>query len=181
MPHAFTTRFEEIVGVLQNNVHISQAFHPEKDTHCEFNQFIAIWDTGATQSVITQNVVDKCDLKPVGMQKVYTASGQELVEVYRVNFGLPNKVLIVDVPVTKMKISGEANILIGMDIIHQGDFVITNYNNKTMFSFRIPSMGAIDFVKQAEENNPISTKHVGRNAPCPCGSGKKYKNCCGKI
>ncbi len=22
---------------------------------------------------------------------------------------------------------------------------------------------------------------VGRNAPCPCGSGKKYKNCCGRI
>jgi len=21
---------------------------------------------------------------------------------------------------------------------------------------------------------------VGRNAPCPCGSGKKYKRCCGK-
>ena len=25
----------------------------------------------------------------------------------------------------------------------------------------------------------VSTK-VGRNEPCPCGSGKKYKNCCGK-
>ena len=23
-------------------------------------------------------------------------------------------------------------------------------------------------------------KKVGRNAPCPCGSGKKYKKCCGK-
>jgi uncharacterized protein YecA (UPF0149 family) len=22
--------------------------------------------------------------------------------------------------------------------------------------------------------------HVGRNDPCPCGSGKKYKKCCGK-
>lgn len=22
---------------------------------------------------------------------------------------------------------------------------------------------------------------VGRNAPCPCGSGKKYKNCCGRA
>ena len=22
---------------------------------------------------------------------------------------------------------------------------------------------------------------VGRNEPCPCGSGKKYKNCCGRI
>lgn len=25
-----------------------------------------------------------------------------------------------------------------------------------------------------------SEKKVGRNAPCPCGSGKKYKHCCGK-
>lgn len=25
-----------------------------------------------------------------------------------------------------------------------------------------------------------STKKVSRNAPCPCGSGKKYKRCCGK-
>ena len=24
-------------------------------------------------------------------------------------------------------------------------------------------------------------KKVGRNAPCPCGSGKKYKHCCGKL
>ena len=29
---------------------------------------------------------------------------------------------------------------------------------------------------------PIRSKHakIGRNAPCPCGSGKKYKNCCAK-
>lgn len=24
------------------------------------------------------------------------------------------------------------------------------------------------------------TPKVGRNEPCPCGSGKKFKNCCGK-
>jgi uncharacterized protein YecA (UPF0149 family) len=24
--------------------------------------------------------------------------------------------------------------------------------------------------------NPL--KHVGRNDPCPCGSGKKFKKCC---
>jgi len=29
---------------------------------------------------------------------------------------------------------------------------------------------------------PIRTEEkVGRNEPCPCGSGKKYKKCCGKI
>ena len=26
----------------------------------------------------------------------------------------------------------------------------------------------------------FSNKKVGRNDPCPCGSGKKYKNCHGK-
>ena len=26
----------------------------------------------------------------------------------------------------------------------------------------------------------VNTNTVGRNDPCPCGSGKKYKNCCGK-
>ncbi len=25
----------------------------------------------------------------------------------------------------------------------------------------------------------VRSDKVGRNAPCPCGSGKKYKNCCG--
>lgn len=26
----------------------------------------------------------------------------------------------------------------------------------------------------------VSKPKIGRNAPCPCGSGKKYKRCCGK-
>jgi SWIM/SEC-C metal-binding protein len=26
----------------------------------------------------------------------------------------------------------------------------------------------------------IAEEKVGRNEPCPCGSGKKYKKCCGK-
>lgn len=27
---------------------------------------------------------------------------------------------------------------------------------------------------------PASSRKIGRNEPCPCGSGKKYKKCCGK-
>ena len=27
---------------------------------------------------------------------------------------------------------------------------------------------------------PASSRKTGRNEPCPCGSGKKYKKCCGK-
>ncbi len=34
--------------------------------------------------------------------------------------------------------------------------------------------------KQIPKTVPKSAK-VGTNDPCPCGSGKKYKNCCGKV
>jgi preprotein translocase subunit SecA len=34
----------------------------------------------------------------------------------------------------------------------------------------------------SEEPRPTSTvPKVGRNDPCPCGSGKKYKQCHGKL
>ncbi len=30
------------------------------------------------------------------------------------------------------------------------------------------------------KRTPKKVKKIGRNEPCPCGSGKKYKNCCGR-
>jgi preprotein translocase subunit SecA len=45
-----------------------------------------------------------------------------------------------------------------------------------------------DSEDETNQNSPDSVKpvlrsgpKVGRNSPCPCGSGKKYKQCCGKI
>ena len=48
-----------------------------------------------------------------------------------------------------------------------------------------PQPGASDVVSEAtaamEKAKPVrSGPKVGRNDPCPCGSGKKYKHCCGK-
>jgi preprotein translocase subunit SecA len=37
-----------------------------------------------------------------------------------------------------------------------------------------------DAAKPAKVAPRVSGKKVGRNDPCPCGSGKKYKHCCGK-
>ncbi len=35
-------------------------------------------------------------------------------------------------------------------------------------------------VENKQEPVPASSRKIGRNEPCPCGSGKKYKKCCGK-
>ncbi|CAG37479.1 preprotein translocase subunit SecA [Desulfotalea psychrophila] len=32
-----------------------------------------------------------------------------------------------------------------------------------------------------EHQQPAHVDKIGRNTPCPCGSGKKYKKCCGKL
>ena len=34
---------------------------------------------------------------------------------------------------------------------------------------------------QSRKNNINNEKKVGRNEPCPCGSGKKFKHCCGAL
>ena len=34
--------------------------------------------------------------------------------------------------------------------------------------------------EQKKSGTIVKEKKIGRNDPCPCGSGKKYKQCCGK-
>ena len=41
-------------------------------------------------------------------------------------------------------------------------------------------MVALMSLKNRNAAAPVKRVKIGRNDPCPCGSGKKYKNCCGK-
>jgi uncharacterized protein YchJ len=106
-----------------------------------------------------------------------------------INIILRNNVGIPYLRVTEGIIHGSYDVLIGMDIINKGDFAVTNKDGKTAFSFRTPSVECIDFTKpESSPLNPISRqqpfrynqKKPGPNEPCSCGSGKKYKKCCGK-
>jgi len=181
---SFTTSYKTLSNVLSNEVIITKAFSPPKSESIslgdyDHKKYNAIWDTGATGSVITKKVVQEFDLKPVGMVEVHTASGINTANTYLVNIWLPNKVLVYNLKVTEGKITGQYEVLIGMDIISRGDFAVTNYNGRTVFTFRFPSVGCIDFVKNSYQEKPVkANKKVGRNDPCPCGSGKKYKYCC---
>jgi len=173
-----------LLRALQNQCGISQAFDPGRGgKEPPTSQFNAIWDTGATNSVITQAVVDACGLVPTGMTQVHGVQGASTSETYLVNISLPNRVTVIGVRVTKGNFLG-ADILIGMDIITQGDFAVTSLGGFTMFSFRVPSEEHIDFVdKKFQSKRPKAPAivGVGRNTRCPCGSGKKYKRCHGKT
>ena len=36
------------------------------------------------------------------------------------------------------------------------------------------------YLEQKKSGTVVKGKKIGRNDPCPCGSGKKYKKCCGR-
>ena len=50
------------------------------------------------------------------------------------------------------------------------------------FGWKYLSIG--DLLKREQEKKtemPAYNKKIGRNEKCPCGSGKKYKHCCGSV
>lgn len=151
---AFTGRSNKISNILFSKAYISRAFTPNKQnialsSNCK--EYIAIWDTGATGSVITPRVVKECGLKTIGLSIRNTASGTEMANDYLVNLWLPNRMLIYNLRVAQMKIVGGVDILIGMDIINKGDLAISNLNGKTVFSFRMPSLECIDYVEKIQK------------------------------
>lgn len=44
---------------------------------------------------------------------------------------------------------------------------------------RIDGIWLYDDSEINPKSPPVRVENVGRNEPCPCGSGKKYKKCCG--
>jgi preprotein translocase subunit SecA len=49
--------------------------------------------------------------------------------------------------------------------------------------FNHADMNALDDESQQDKDQPFKRpdKKIGRNDPCPCGSGKKFKQCHGKL
>lgn len=170
----FTTTCRD-KNVLRNQVEISRA-SCQSNGDIKKNQFIAIWDTGATNTVVSDKVVQDCGLVPTGITRVSTAGGVIDAYTYVIDITLPDNVEIKNLNVTGGQLGG-TEVLIGMDIITRGDFAVSNYGGQLKFTYREPSQQSIDFVKDRTIRKEIEPS---RNSKCPCGSGLKYKNCCGK-
>ncbi|MBF0592760.1 MAG: hypothetical protein HQL02_11805, partial [Nitrospirae bacterium] len=99
VPHSFTVRYPKRLSMIITNVHISDIVYSDEVIHDLYSvgarQYKALWDTGATNSVITQRVVDELSLKPIGMTFVNTASHSKLkVEMYDIWVYLPSYVFL---------------------------------------------------------------------------------------
>ena len=146
---AFTRKYNSIADQIISSCGVSE---PIENVSQKFSiiTFDALWDTGATCSAISKNVVEKLKLIPVSKVTVDHANGQSIVNVFEISLTLPNKTLFQSLRVTECILSG-FDLLIGMDVISHGDFSISNMKGKTTFSFRIPSFKETDFVSEYDD------------------------------
>lgn len=185
---AFTTESKGILNVLRNEVLLS----PKKELHpnSKMMQCKAVWDTGATNSAISVSKARECNLIPNGKAISNTANGMRECNTFVVDLILPCEVVIPNVTITECDLDPNIDMLIGMDVINLGNFSVSNYNGKTKFSFIIPSFEDIDYVKDLDKENKKKLQKAEKqlereikqhgNEKCGCGSGRKYRYCCGK-
>ncbi len=138
-------------------------------------EFPGLIDTGATNTCVSAELAKELGFTPIGVTETGTANGKTQVNVYvgdlslcqgRVHFSR-HKVL--EVNLTEQQ---GVEILIGMDILIQGDFAITHKDGRTVASFRVPSIAKYDFVPQAEIANKFEAEQARRMLN---RIGKKHK------
>jgi hypothetical protein len=166
---SFTVKHDGIARELRTEVYIEAPLGPQAKVppHPSNGKVKAIWDTGATNSAISTALVASRNMQPTGMTQIHGVHGLKDCNTYLVSIYLPNSLVIPVVEAAALDL-GDDGVLIGMDIIAQGDFSITNMRGETWFSFRMPSLQRFDHV--------VHSPHLEHG--CTCGSGKRYKNCC---
>ncbi len=177
---AFTMKADRLLRQIRFDIGITRSIPGDKGVpQSQLKQYSAILDTAANRTRISREVIKAANLQLGG--------NNGCVTYYYADIYLPNMIRFTEVPVTEIPEDFEfgADCLIGMDILSCADCSLSHKDKKMMFSLRVPPLGGTDFVEEHqrlyEGKKKMVTTAATRNQPCPCGSGKRFKNCCGKL
>ena len=137
-------KYTDRANAIQTNCVITPYFVKGQSTFvpgCEVES--TVWDTGATNTVISGQVIDALSLKPIEKSQIEGVGGIMDSSVYKINIYLENNVEFIGIEALSGDI-GDYDLIIGMDMITLGDFVISNKDGETWFSFRHPSTEHIE-------------------------------------
>lgn len=143
MNKPYTKHYESLSGEITTPAYIFPKFEEGTLPPLKFYTENAAWDTGAECSIISPYLAQSLNLKSIGKVEA-RGVGHGRGELCEIAVALPNGKVIHDLQVYCLDIE-DYDILLGMDVINQCDFAITNQNGKTTFSFQSPSSTTIDF------------------------------------
>lgn len=183
-PHSssFTVRADGKLPTIMFDVELSPATLTDRNyLNPNRRKCRVMWSTGAVRSQLSRKLIEELEL-----EAIVRAENEKQQLFYSLDVYLPNKVRMAKVEMTEITQAvphPDIECIIGMDIISLGDCSVSHSDGNTFFSFRVPSLGGVDYVAQSNKNkvSPRATTMVRRNQICPCGSGKRYKNCCGRL
>lgn len=133
---------------VKNNISGDLLIFPES----HYIEYCALWDTGASRSLIDKKVVKDLDLESKGTTNVKHFSEKKHAKIYKVNIIIFNtrskkELIIENLPIAEEENFG-ADVIIGLDlIVNFFDVAITSTEKIINFSIRHPSMQTIDFEK----------------------------------
>ena len=156
---AFFTTYDGITDELTTPVIIRPLYTTDTAFRGISFEVEALWDTGATDTCVKPTLWERLKLRPLefGRKQFTGIGGNVTADLTFVNLLLTPKLEIVCSPVYITDFPGDADMLIGMDIIGLGDFIVCNANNKTSFSFAIPPFpDRINLADKAEIANKLN-------------------------
>ena len=116
----------------------------------------AAWDTGAQKTIITPYLEEILNLQPIYQVFINGVHGRNQSNIVLVDVEFPNGATFKNLEAAVCPFNNDPNsdlhMLIGMDIISQGDFVLSNGGGYTLFSFASPSFPyKIDLAAEMQE------------------------------
>ncbi len=145
MNHSFRKEYKCLAEAIITEAVVLPAvkISPHMSIPPHFHTERAAWDTGAQFTIVSPRIIEALHLNPLRQGSVMGIGGDKISSTYMVHIALPNGKIIKDVEVYSTDID-DYDLLIGMDIIVETDFVITNKDSRTTFQFRSPSQGDIE-------------------------------------
>jgi predicted aspartyl protease len=114
---------------------------------------LALVDTGATNTSISDRLAKNLGLRVIEQCRVDAAGGAHIANVYSIDVLLRSMVTFKNIRSTEFVENDMFDIIIGMDILTQGDLAITNHDHRTVVSFRVPPDSKhIDYVLAANDS-----------------------------
>jgi hypothetical protein len=127
---------------LVSPVEIIPLLSTDQQTNANPVKLNALWDTGAEVTCISPAVRDKLKLSPadaIGNSTISGVGGDVPADITFVTIRILHDMELEYCPVYIVDFKdNDFDLIIGMDIITRGDFVVCNADNNTSFSFAMP-------------------------------------------
>ena len=151
---SFTARANGVPSDIRSAVKVRLPLAYPSPTH-DWTSTEALWDTGATHSVVSTDLAGKLKLSPIGKTRTIGIHGPKIVDVFLIDILMMDRVEFLTWQVSAGDTGPTTpNLIIGMDIITKGDMCFTRGKDGYVFSFIIPSLlQPIDFTQEIGRHN----------------------------